>query len=175
MIIHLRILALAILILSCSLLSYGQDRVGIYGVVSVVKGSCEGLNFVVYGEGLVARKVEISRKGKFYFTLPVDQVAFIRCAKTGYLTKRVKIDTHFAFVTKYNARYNKEVDFDLEMIPQIYKAKEGYLGPIAYISFNKQSGLLKIKYDYRKREPNNMEGLIVETQQKVKRGAVKVD
>jgi len=146
-----------------SLPSIAQDRIAVYGIVSVVAGDLSELNFVIYGKELEARRVEISKKGKFYFTVPVGKVAFIRCSKPGYLTKRVKIDTHHAFVTKENAKYNKSVDFDLEMIPQAYKTEMNYKGPVATISFDERSGLLKMAYNYEKskaedeKKPKDME------------------
>lgn len=142
------IILLATAALSSSMIA--QDQIAIFGVVSVVSGDLEELNFVVYGKDLEARKVEISSKGKFFFTVPVDKVALIRCSKPGYLTKRVKIDTHHAFVTKANSKYNKSVDFDLEMIPQSYKSDLNFSGPVATISFDEDSGLLKMAYNYKK-------------------------
>ena len=131
-----------------SVSAFGQEQIGVYGIVSVIAGDLSELNFVVYGKELEARRVEISKKGKFYFTVPVGKVAFVRCSKPGYMTKRVKIDTHFAFETKENAKYNKSVDFDLEMVPQSY-ANLDFMGPVATISFNERSGLLKIVYNYK--------------------------
>ena len=140
-----------------------QDRVAIYGLLSILNGGQEDLSFVVYGEGLEARRIPISKKGRFYFEIPVDRVAFIRCAKPGYLTKRVKIDTHHAFVTKRNAKFNKAVDFDLEMIPQVYNSEMYFKGPVAVLSFNERSGLLKIEYNYKKGKSEEKRDLFVET------------
>ena len=127
-----------------------QDQISVYGIVSVVAGDLDELNFVVYGKEMEARRLDISKKGKFYFTVPVGTVAFIRCSKPGYLTKRIKIDTHNAFVTKENSKFNKSVDFDLEMIPQSYRSDLNFEGPVATISFDERSGLLKMVYNYKK-------------------------
>lgn len=133
-----------------SSLAMAQDQISVYGVVSVVAGDLEDLNFVVYGKEMEARRLDISKNGKFYFAVPVGTVALIRCSKPGYLTKRVKIDTHHAFVTKENSKYNKSVDFDLEMIPQSYTSDLNFKGPVATISFDERSGLLKMAYNYKK-------------------------
>lgn len=139
-----------------------QDAVIIYGNISVVRGDLENLHFVVYGENIEPVKVPINKKGKFIFELPVDEVAMVRCSKPDYLTKRVRIDTHHAFATKVSSRYNKAVDFGLEMVPQSFKYEMEYEKPVANITFNERSGLLKIQYRYRKQRLIATNGLMVD-------------
>lgn len=129
---------------------FAQHTIVFFGKVEVVSGGHEDVHLVVYGDKVQAQHIPLSRNGKFAFEMPVDQKFVLRCSKPGYLTKRIHIDTENAYASQLGVRKNRGVDFDIELLPQRYKHHMEFASPVAQITFNERSGLLKIRYCYRK-------------------------
>lgn len=142
---------LPITILSCSMLvslpAKAQGKVVIHGRVLTDEGAQAGLFEVLEVGNWLCLPLELEPNGHFELKLSVGDRAYLRFEQDGYLSKEVLVDTRNANLTRRAARKNKTLRFDVQMTPQLADKQLSYGGPVGIITYQKGTGLMKVKYD----------------------------
>jgi hypothetical protein len=102
---------------------------------------------VVEVNGIECIPTELFADGRFEVKLPMGSTAHLRFEMPGYLTKEVTVDTEYAMLTEEALKKNKLVRFDVQMNPEFADKSRVYEGPVGEITFNKGSGLMKVRHD----------------------------
>ena len=137
--------------LACGMLlathAHGQDKVVVHGNVFVDGHDQAGTFEVVEVENRSCLPLEVNENGQFDLTLNIGDRASLRFERDGYLTKVVTVDTRNANTTREAARKNKHLRFSVQMTPELPNKHMAYAGPVGVITYQKGSGLMKVRYD----------------------------
>jgi hypothetical protein len=135
------------LLMMTTRLMAADKQVEIRGRLLVDEKDLSQALMVVEVNGIECIPMELFSDGRFEVKLPAGSTAHLRFEMPGYLTKEVTVDTQNATLTEQALKKNKLVRFDVQMSPEFADKSRVYDGPVGEITFNKGSGLMKVRYD----------------------------
>lgn len=100
-------------------------------------------------EGRCIARTTTDLTGRFRLELPRDARVQLHFSKPDHLEKVVKVDTHHAVAGKRARRLNRNVRFDVVLVPGTELPDMGYDGPVGTITFVRGSGLMKVHHHER--------------------------
>lgn len=92
---------------------------------------------------------EVTENGWFTILLPKGALANLAFMKPGHLTKEVVIDTKSAFSGDRSVKRDRELEFDVVMVPEAKHPGQSYIGPVGSVGYANGSGLVRVRHDRR--------------------------
>ncbi len=100
-------------------------------------------------DGRCLARTPVAFTGHFRVALPAHAQVTLHFRKPGHVEKVVRVDTRNAVDSAKARRLNRNVHFDVVLVPVVELPDMAYDGPVGSISFVRGSGLMTVRHHER--------------------------